>query len=534
MGLAKKVVQLASSRKTGMPAEAFALLSTPIDDLLASGGDQRLVISPSSGQNMYGCTPYPRPELIDFASSTASSISSEAHAHVLKSHADYLVRVISNGAASAFETSIFDTRQMLLELLGLKDIGAEILFAASGTDAQLNTLFIVKNLLGLPLTTIVAGADQTGSGTAFTSRGRHFSHVTSGGHTVEKDRPIDGLAEGVDCINVPFRGANGFRTEAEMDAAVTEAVEAAIGRGSKILLQTMDSSKFGWRAPSDSCIDRLIQRWPDHLQIVVDACQMRLDQDRIRNFLLKGFMVLITGSKFFTGPAFSGAVIVPGMFSGRINSICQVPPGLSAYTSAYDWPEKWEALRSRFPARANPGQWLRWEASIEEMRMYYAIPPADRENIRAKLAGQIRQLVEASPCLRHLQQDASGRTPDRGVTMFPILPYKDGAPLSPDKCALLYKALRGNLAGLNPAATQDTDSRVAHLPCQAGQPVFLSEKEGAALRVSISARTIRQCWSPDPGIAAENLRRAIGDIGSLIEKINFVVRNIEIIVAKQP
>jgi hypothetical protein len=318
-----------------------------------------------------------------------------------------------------------------------------------------------------------------------------------------------------------------------MDAAVTQAVEAAIARGSRVLLQTMDASKFGWRAPSDACMDRIMQRWPDHIQVVVDACQMRLDRDRLRKFLMKGFMVLITGSKFFTGPAFSGAVLVPGGYSGRINGIGRVPAGLLAYTSAHDWPEKWQALRSQFPAQANLGQWLRWEAATEEMRIYYAIPPAFRENIRARLAEQIQQLVQASPHLRHLRQDAEAGAPCGGGTMFPILPHKDGVPLSPARCALLYQALRRNLAELNPEALRKAGSQAAHLPCQAGQPVFISEQDGAALRLSISARTIRQCWSADPAIAVEKLGHTLGEIAALVEKINFTIRNIELIEAEQ-
>jgi hypothetical protein len=33
-----------------------------------------------------------------------------------------------------------------------------------------------------------------------------------------------------------------------------------------------------------------------------------------------------------------------------------------------DWPKRWHALRSYFPSRPNFGQWLRWEAALEEIR----------------------------------------------------------------------------------------------------------------------------------------------------------------------
>ena len=49
----------------------------------------------------------------------------------------------------------------------------------------------------------------------------------------------------------------------------------------------------------------------DKVMIVIDACQARLGRARIRWYLERGFPVLLTGSKFFTGAPFSGALLVP-------------------------------------------------------------------------------------------------------------------------------------------------------------------------------------------------------------------------------
>ncbi len=50
-----------------------------IDEFLVSGGYCWLTLS-NDCQNAYGCTPFPAPGLIDFASSTASSISPQGYA----------------------------------------------------------------------------------------------------------------------------------------------------------------------------------------------------------------------------------------------------------------------------------------------------------------------------------------------------------------------------------------------------------------------------------------------------------------------
>ncbi|MET4220546.1 hypothetical protein ACVWWG_008813 [Bradyrhizobium sp. LB7.2] len=104
--------------------------------------------------------------------------------------------------------------------------------------------------------------------------------------------------------------AAGIAMRPDAGAAVLRAVETSLAQGRRVLLQIMDSSKLGWRAPSEACLDEIARRWPRKVQIVVDARQVRLGRRRLRSYLDRGYMVLTTGSKFFGGPAFSGALLV--------------------------------------------------------------------------------------------------------------------------------------------------------------------------------------------------------------------------------
>ena len=70
-------------------------------------------------------------------------------------------------------------------------------------------------------------------------------------------------------------------------------------------------SKTGLLAPSLEAAAELRQRHRGRLDVLVDACQMRLSPERIRACLAAGWMVLVTGSKFFGGPPFAGALLVP-------------------------------------------------------------------------------------------------------------------------------------------------------------------------------------------------------------------------------
>jgi len=192
-----------------------------LDEFLVSGGDGRLTLSAQS-ENAYGCTPFPANGLIDFASSTASAISPQAYARARAAREELLTASLHQGPDAACEAAVATARTALLNHLQLRD--AEVVFSASGTDAQLQTLFLVRLLNPGTLATVIVGADQTGSGTAHTARGRHFSQTTSTGAAVEKGQVITGL-DGIESHEVGFRDAGGdFRSAAGMDAAVLKAI----------------------------------------------------------------------------------------------------------------------------------------------------------------------------------------------------------------------------------------------------------------------------------------------------------------------
>ena len=486
-----------------------------LEALLVSGGDARLTLSRPARRNAYGCTPFPDPLLLDFASSTASLISEAAYARVERARTGLLARAAAVGLEQAFEHSVEDARSALRGYFGIGD--AEIVFSPSGTDAQLQALFLVKALLGAPLVSIIAGADQTGRGTAHTARGHHFSSCTAQGMQVDEGAALAGLGENLRTVEIPFCDAQGhLRDEAGMDAAVAGAVETAIAGGAKVLLQALDSSKLGWRAPSAACVAALARRWPDDLRVVIDACQMRLGAERLRRYLDQGFLVLATGSKYFTGPPFSGALLVPPMLASAIDAVQSAPAGLCDYSNVFDWPRRWPKLRAAFPKSPNYGQWLRWEAALEEMRAYFAVPQSFREAVLGECAAQIPQLISASGNLALLdarQDDDALDGEMRHRSIFAFVPHRDGRALTLEECGPLYRAMSRDLS--RHAAIQDR--AVAARLCQIGQPVALHHRPGAALRLCVSARLVTNCFTAD-AIEVELVNAA-----AIIEKIEWLI-----------
>ncbi len=524
-GVRSQVAEKASSGDQSRSASALARLFAPLDKLLSGGGDPRLIINPASGLNEYGCQPFPCPDTLSFSSSTATSISQRAYDRARRAREALMQSAIAVGIEAAFDTRIEAMRDELKACLGLSRTETDVVFSPSGTDSQLQALFLARALLGPALTTIVVAADQTGSGTVNTARGYHFSAATANGNQVRKGEPIAGLAHSVNSIALRlFDEAGEGRPQGSSDSQVLGALERSVASGSNVLLQVMDSSKFGWRAPSDQCLDEIAARWPGQVQIVVDACQMRLGRARLRKYLDRGYMVLITGSKFFTGPPFSGALLVPSALADDLDAATDIAPGLLEYNSRSDWPRNWPNLRSRFPVRANFGQWLRWEAALEEIGAYYRVPDAFRMMALTTFGKGVERIIASSPSLRLLPPQQ--RPGDTGAddeelaqrTIFSFVIRKGTGVLSLEDCRTLYRALaRGAADG---ASADDPEN--AAKPCLIGQPVALGcdgSSPAAALRISASARLVSEAWSSDQDTARGNLQRALDQVGTAVAKL---------------
>jgi len=511
----------------GGPARGLRDLFAPLDDLIAGGGDPRLTIDPVRGVNEYGCGPKPSPQIWNFASSTASSISERAYARAGLAREQLMRSTISAGLEAAYDARIEEMREELRAHLQLRTGEVDVVFSPSGTDSQLHALFLARSLLGPALTTIIVGSDQTGSGTAFTARGRHFSTLTASERSVRKDAPIVGLCG--HSVAVPLiDGAAGIMARTDGDLAVLDAIDTAVANGSSVLLQIMDSSKLGWRSPSEACLEEIANRWPDQVRIVVDACQMRLGRRRIRRYLDRGYMVLITGSKFFGGPAFSGALLVPARLSRSLDRGEGIAPGLLDYASRSDWPKQWVALRSPFESRQNLGQWLRWEAALEEIGAYYSVPDAFRALALGTLRARIESLIMLSPSLRLVGSEPRAWSADdeefAHATIFPFAISRDRGPLSVDDCRTIYRALAQDLGGVIGGSEADRD--VAARRCLVGQPVRVEPPDAeptAVLRLCIGARLVTGTWSPDACTASQNLHRELDRVAGVIAKIELLL-----------
>jgi hypothetical protein len=520
------VQRLSAARDT---SKAFsAELRGPLPLLLASGGDTRLAIDPVHKSNVYGCYVSPSPLALAFASSTATSISERAYQAAHKAREALIGQSAEEDLIEAFDWRIECVRHELRSRLELDHSGAEVVFSPSGTDSQLHALFFARQLMGGPITCIVVGADQTGSGTAFTSCAQHFSDRTAQGRSVTKGTAIAELADDTVGLGISLFAEDGsVRSAQEIDTLVIKSVAEQVRTGSNVILLAMDSSKLGWRAPSDACLRMVSARWPEAVQIVVDACQMRIGRPRLREYLNRGYIVLVTGSKFFSGPAFSGASLWPRALAERIARMNEAPEGLEYYATQFDLPLRWGTVRASLPSAPNFGQWLRWEAALEEMRAYHELPSSYRRRGLAGLAGAVPAAIAASrhlealPCPEIHSRDWLDDAEMSNKTIFPFLVRRKGHALGFDEMTRIYRALNSDLSATMRGMAKDDERALASVPCHVGQPV--KTPAGTVLRIAIGATILSEAWSHRSHTAEANIRTVIGQIETVIKKIDLIV-----------
>jgi selenocysteine lyase/cysteine desulfurase len=501
-----------------------------LDQMLISGGDTRLRLNADTQLNEYGCQSCPRPSALSFSSSTASTISQRAYAAAERA----FETLQASERADAFDVLVEEIRAELKDLWQLP-ADVDVVFAPSGTDAELRALYLAQCVLPAPVVSIVVGADETGSGMPLASAGRHFNDATANGRRAIKGRRILGLANKLDSIRIPSLGGDGqVRALDAIDADVLRSTQDATTRGCGVALNVITHSKLGTHAPSTGCVARIRETFGDRVQVIIDACQARASRAQINAELAHDSIVLITGSKFFTGPAFSGALFVPPAVSARAVSADHVPEGFADYTNASDWPAAYARLRAALPQKNNIGQALRWVAALEEMRRYFNVPAHFRSYACAEFSQFAEWLIHGTPNFVLLNQpdcDLAAADEFTARTVFPFVMKRNGRLCSVAEAKALYHALNQDLARIVHAAPRDRRQLLGRL-CHIGQPVTVPQPSGepaGALRIASDARMIAESWLSSPDAAARRFQSRLEDLRIVFDKLQFLIDHYETI-----
>ncbi|MFV8270009.1 hypothetical protein ACNQGP_08745 [Flavobacterium sp. GT2N3] len=514
-------------------------LAKPTEYMLMSGGDLRLNIDEIHLLNKYGCRPFPRPDAFTFASSTASSVSNFAFDKTDKVRSILIRNSLKNG----FKNTTIDFSELLknnLRKIFRLSEECEIIFSPSGTDSSLQIAAITQIISDKEITHILVASDETGSGVATALKGCHFENTTALNYPIKKDAKIEGFRD-VDLVQIPFRDQNGaLKTSAQLDKEVFDAVIRTKNQGRHVVLHTMDQSKLGYQAPSDEFIKKLNKLENLSIQIIVDGSQLRLDPKDIQNYLNKGYIVTITGSKFFTGPPYCGALILPQSVNKLIQSVKNtLPKGLNKYYNSSDWPTSW-FCSNELSDGYNYGSYMRWNAAVVEMDRYYKTPILYRNMGIEMFCNFVDDSIKEATFLQPIYSDEtktkSFSSKEFGIrnirTIFPFFIFKNNEVLAVDKVKKLYTLLNSDLSDHFEGSSLEI-IRLAAQKCHIGQAVnvkYTTEIESAILRISLGARVISESWvSRDISLFFRNIELQMSQITITIKKIELILNNSELL-----
>ena len=494
-----------AARRTSHEIVEFALPAAQA--MLAEGGDQRLALDPVTGRSRYGCPATPDPGPADFGSATASIISPQGFDAARTLRRRLVEADAREPRAVTYTRELQRLRVELVGLCGLQDLpGLEVVFAASGTDLHLIVAELVSGPAAAPTLCINTEPQETGSGVPAALAGRHFSGWTALGSPVREGADLG--AGGTEVVALSARARDGrLRGPGEVEAELNAVAKAATDAGRKVLLTVADVSKTGLISPGLDAVLALRERFGERIEVMIDACQFRVSPTTLRAYLDYGFLVAVTGSKFLTGPTFSGALLVPEAAAERLRA--RLPrPGLRSYSARAEWPASWVAGAALTEA-VNYGLLLRWEAAMSEFRSFRARDDAEIETAARAFADAVQARLDSDPRFEPLETRPPDRTAlaagpnwDAVPTIFPFLLRHGGSH-------------RDGFLSL--AAHQDVYRGLLSKRVRLGQPVLCGERDGrpiSALRLCNSARLIGECA---PGNTAAVIERAMSALDAAAE-----------------
>jgi hypothetical protein len=307
----------------------------------------------------------------------------------------------------------------------------------------------------------------------------------------------------------------------------------------------MEQSKTGLLTPNSTAISAIGDASalaPSRVDVVVDACQARLTVASVAAYLRRGFMVLFTGSKFFTGPPFAGALLLPPVLAARLDMSGALPRGLAQYCSRFDWPEK-ASISPKLATHANLGLALRWQAALAEMRAFFAVDATTIKDILGLFARRLQAALRDNPdvwlhdvpaLVRPELADGWDVLPT--VFTFSIRVDRErGTPprfLTPDEAHQVFLWLNSDISACLPPDATERDRILAARLFHIGQPVAIATGSGThagALRISAGARLVSgepymlaRCAHLEPMARVE---LEIADALATVDKISLILKH---------
>ncbi len=431
----------------GRDANSFAALDPQLERLLGSGGDADIWPDFESGRTRYGTTAGPAPHEIWFSSTCAQAIGQRAFDDTRAT----LARLLRAPGAEPLSIAAWcdDIRTRLAHAFGAED--ACLVLTPGAAEAREFARAIAQCLLGANLVEIASPPTEC---TRFKL-----------------------LSAYADVRIVALRSPDGEpRDTHQMDCDALDICDDALRAGLPVLLHALNTSKSGLAGVSRGAAKALLRLAPSRALVLVDASEGRIYPNEVRRYLSDGMLVMLGGSQFFGGPAFSGALLVPRALVEALPPTRPEGVALPQCARLDVGAPLRNVLTTATAASVNIGLGLRWTAALVELDNYLSIPSETRRDVLEIFSRKVRARAGRSGCvqLAPMAQDP-GEDPLREsiVALMPATPPGPRRPL--EQAASIRAAL------MRPGG----DGPEKRAVCHVGRPVPVGEN--AALPLSASA-----------------------------------------------
>lgn len=510
------------------------------ESLLSIGGDDRLTLNISKNkENKYLSSTFSRGDVLRRGSCTCSTTEPSGYAYVEQRRVAFLAKAADMKLedVQGFYDQVNQTLiQRLKRVCGMDSVSLEakenkfvqtpqaVLFP-SGSDAEYLPL-VIAWIRSFKLTqqqgagqvkvyNFVTAAGEVGSGTPNACTGQHFSPLAPRGNSQKSGSFLaDVDADTVKLIQYKPRAANGDVAFQEEQIAANVRSLLSADACSVAVLHLVCGSKTGLIYPSLPTVTSLRDEFKDRLVVVIDACQLRCRLDKLQTYLQQDFLILVTGSKFYTGPPFCGAVLLPANAANILeehlavsnNSKALVPSGLTDYITSFEVEEGLKHFRSFLQESVGDKNWfnlglhLRWDVSLSIMERYAVLNTKLVTEFTKLWVSHVKRLVQRHGPLLTLLEHKEGVHEKNNMCgenvgdvntivsiALQVVEQSEGEivklrSLNVDEYKEFHRLMTLSLPKIN-AADQDVEAKV-----MLGQPVKLADSVySSILRIALGA-----------------------------------------------
>jgi hypothetical protein len=335
-----------------------------IDKWIISGCDERIFLRPDTQRNKYHLNPMDYNGLFMRGSCTCGTLTPDGYRSALRFEDEYRedkdqdwIKRQCRRIESLFNQNHRDDFHTY--------------FAPSGSDLMYWPL-IMQSLLhpNKRISQIVSCPEELGSGSVLAAQGKYYADYNQFGSEVNNGELISPHVN-PEVVFLSARDSDGFIMKRKQ--AIRSIIEER--KGQPLICNLVFGSKSGIKDDL-----QIIDEFDEDVMWVVDLCQMRVYPEIIHELISKNVLLMITGSKFYQSPPFCGAMLVPKVWTERIQeSSADHLKDYGFIFSASDAPPDLENLRKLWPSTPNPGLRLRWEIALDEMEAYLSIPEETTE-----------------------------------------------------------------------------------------------------------------------------------------------------------